>query len=61
MSVEQKRRVLDEHAVRVIGQVGEADYLEAGLRQRALIGVVLSGRFSHVDRNAAQMRELAFE
>ena len=28
MAAEQQRRILDEHGVRMVGQIGEADQLE---------------------------------
>ena len=52
MPVQQERGVLDEYAVRVIREVGQADDLEAGAAKCVLIGRVLLDSFGDVERHA---------
>jgi hypothetical protein len=59
MPVQQERGVLDEYAVWVIREVGQADDLEAGAAKCVLIGRVLLDSFGDVERHALQVREFA--
>lgn len=60
MSAEQDSRILDEHCIGIIGELGQADHVEAGITQCLLIGMVLSGGPDRIDRRAIEMGEGTF-
>ena len=59
MIAEDQRRILDEHGIGVVGQIGQADDLEPRASERLLIGRVLRGGLGGIDRHALEMRQLA--
>jgi hypothetical protein len=60
MAVKQQRSVLDEHSVGVVGKLGQADDLEAGVGNRLLIGGVLRRGTLGRDGPSLKVRQLAF-
>ena len=55
MLAEQQGGVLDEHGVRIVGELGQAHNLETGGRQRLLIARMLSRGLGRVDRHALEV------
>jgi hypothetical protein len=55
MLAEQKSRVFDEHRVRVVTKLGQADDLKSGVGERVLIAGVLFRGFRGIDRNAFEV------
>ena len=60
MVAEQQRGILDEHRVRIVAKLGQADDLEPGIFERSLISGVLGRGSRGVDRHALEMSQLAF-
>src|SRR5215208_5504063 len=60
MALKQERRIFDEDGVRVVGKIGQADHVEAGVAQRLFVGRVLRARSGDVDRDAIEVRQRAF-
>lgn len=59
MLAQEKRRILDEHPVRIVGEIGQSDHFEPRIVQGALIGMMLPARLGMVDRGALLMGQRA--